>query len=175
MDERHLSDDEDALWRALGRLVHLLPRLLDEDMSRSKGLSMTEFAILLSLSEAEDRSLRMIDLAAATALSSSRVTRVVNDLARLGFVQRTRHATDARGSVAVLTDAGAEKVDDARARNARSARQRVFDHIDPADLPVVSRALRRLAAAAAGEVGPAGSPSTPVLGVRVDEVPDCRE
>jgi len=154
MVEHQLSDDEDVLWRSLGRLVHLLPRLLDEDMSRSKGLSMTEFAILLSLAEAEDRRLRMVDLAAATALSSSRVTRVVNDLARLGFVQRARHATDARGSVAVLTDAGAEKVDDARPRSASSARQRVLDHIDPADLPAVSRALRRLAAAAAGELSP---------------------
>ncbi|WP_033341329.1 MarR family winged helix-turn-helix transcriptional regulator [Catenuloplanes japonicus] len=146
MSEDRLAADEDALWRALAHVVHQLPRVLDDDMSRAEGLSMTEFAILLSLSEAPDQQLRMVELSAATALSPSRVTRVVADLARLGLVRRTRHATDARGSVAVLTDVGAKKVEDAQPGHVASARRRVLDHIPAADRPAVSRALRAIAA-----------------------------
>lgn len=49
---RELSADEDALWRALGRVSHLMPRVLDEEMTRATGLSMTEYAVLLMLAEA---------------------------------------------------------------------------------------------------------------------------
>jgi DNA-binding MarR family transcriptional regulator len=150
--------DEDVLWRSLGRLVHLLPRLLDDDMTRATGLSMTEFAILVCLSEAPQRRMRMVELAAAAALSPSRVTRVVNELARHALVERERHATDARGSVAVITDDGVRRVDGARARQIASARARIFDHIETVDLPVVSRVVQRLAAAAAADVYPSGPP-----------------
>ncbi|MDP9795700.1 DNA-binding MarR family transcriptional regulator [Catenuloplanes nepalensis] len=140
-----LTDEEDALWRALAHVVHLLPPALDDDMTRTEGLSMTEFAILHSLAEAPDRSLRMVDLAAAVALSPSRVTRVVGDLTRFGLVRRSRHATDARGSVAVLTEAGVKKAESADPSHADSARRHVFAHIDPADQPAVRRALRQIA------------------------------
>ncbi|MDR7274575.1 MarR family winged helix-turn-helix transcriptional regulator [Catenuloplanes atrovinosus] len=140
-----LTQDEDAVWRTLAQVVHQLPRVLDEDMSRAEGLSMTEFAILRVLSEAPDHRLRMVELAAATALSPSRITRVVGDLARIGMVSRERHASDARGSVAALTDVGLKKAESADPAHVASARRWVLDHIDPADRPAVLRALRRIA------------------------------
>ncbi|WP_245554555.1 MarR family winged helix-turn-helix transcriptional regulator [Actinosynnema mirum] len=103
---RELSADEDALWRALGRVSHLMPRVLDEEMTRATGLSMTEYAVLLMLAEAPERRLRMSELASAVALSGSRVTRVVDAMVRLGLLEKEKAPDDGRGAVAVLTDAG---------------------------------------------------------------------
>ncbi|MFD0448871.1 hypothetical protein ACFQ10_51405 [Streptomyces indonesiensis] len=59
-----LTPDELLLWQSLGRLVHSLPRVLEEDMARTS-VTMTEFAVLQLLSEAPGRCLRMSALATA--------------------------------------------------------------------------------------------------------------
>ncbi|WP_416959990.1 MarR family transcriptional regulator [Streptomyces sp. Agncl-13] len=60
----------------------------------------------MSLSEAENQELCMADLAAATALSASRITRVVDALQSRGQVVKRRCEADARGNVATLTPEG---------------------------------------------------------------------
>jgi len=37
-----LTPEEEAAWRALGRAVLVIPRVLDADLLASQGLSMTE-------------------------------------------------------------------------------------------------------------------------------------
>ena len=159
-DPTPLTPEEDALWRALGRLVHVLPRLLDEDMLRGTGLSMTEYAVLRCLAEAPAQRLRMTELAALTAFSPSRMTRVVDGLATRGLVGKERCPDDARGAVAVLTAPGADRLRDADDRHVLSARKRVLDHVGPAELPVVREVLARLAACATT----AGPPGDGVVG-----------
>ncbi|GAA2662793.1 MarR family winged helix-turn-helix transcriptional regulator [Actinosynnema pretiosum subsp. pretiosum] len=145
---RELSADEDALWRALGRVSHLLPRVLDEEMSRATGLSMTEYAVLLMLAEAPERRLRMSELASAVALSGSRVTRVVDAMVRLGLLEKEKAPGDGRGAVAVLTEAGLARQRGAAGPHLAIARRRV-DGIDPADLAAALRVLTALAERAA--------------------------
>ncbi|MFF8036035.1 MarR family winged helix-turn-helix transcriptional regulator [Streptomyces sp. NPDC016626] len=142
----HLTGDELLLWQSLGRLVHSLPRVLEEDMSRT-GVTMTEFAVLLLLSEAPDRRMRMSPLAAASGLTPSRITRIIDGLSRHDMVRKERHGQDARGSEAVLTDSGLRAMRSAQPAHIASARRRVLDHI-PADvLPGMAAALAGLAEA----------------------------
>ncbi|MFD4875000.1 MarR family winged helix-turn-helix transcriptional regulator [Streptomyces sp. NPDC058420] len=139
-----LSADELLLWQSLGRLVHSLPRTLEQDMSRT-GVTMTEFAVLLLLSEAPDRRMRMSALAAASGVTAPRVTRIIDGLSRHDLVRKERHGQDARGSEAVLTDAGLRAVHAAQPSHLASARRRVLDHI-PADLlPDIAATLAELA------------------------------
>jgi DNA-binding MarR family transcriptional regulator len=145
-----LTAEEDALWRALGRVVHVLPRLLDEDMSKTTGLSMTEYAVLLTLAEAPEHRLRMAELAAATALSASRITRIVDDLGTRGLVRKERHAADGRGAVAVLTEEGLGRQQDAAPCHLASARRRVLDHVPPEALSALTRVLQQVADRAPG-------------------------
>ena len=140
-----LGGEEQVLWRALGRLMHVMPRLLDEDMTRACGISMTEYAVLVNLAEADGLQLRMVDLAAATALSPSRITRVVNDLRGRGLVRKAPHASDARGAVAVLTDDGLAAVRAAQPQHLASARRRVLDHVPPDQLAALAEVLDRVA------------------------------
>ncbi|ATE56896.1 MULTISPECIES: MarR family winged helix-turn-helix transcriptional regulator [Actinosynnema] len=148
-EARELSADEDALWRALGRAAHLLPRVLDEEMTRASGLSMTEYAVLLVLAEAPERRLRMSELAAGVALSGSRMTRVVDAMARHGFLEKEKAPGDGRGAVAVLTEAGLARQREAAGHHLAIARRRVVDLVDPADLGAAARVLAALAEHAA--------------------------
>jgi DNA-binding MarR family transcriptional regulator len=127
-----LNADEERLWRSLQRLLVALPRALDEDLLRATGLSLTHYLVLMHLSEADGRCMRMTDLATATALSASRITRVVENLRGEGLVIKRRHCTDARGTVAVLTEAGRERLRSTYPTHLASARRRVLDQLDPA-------------------------------------------
>jgi DNA-binding MarR family transcriptional regulator len=140
-----LSPDEEVLWRALIRIAAALPRALDADLIDSTGLALNEYAVLLTLSEAHNRELRMADLAAAVALSPSRITRLVDDLRVRGLVGKTRSIADGRGNVAALTGKGAAVLDAARAGHLAGAHGRVLDHITPAVVGCVGQALARVA------------------------------
>lgn len=71
-----------------------------------QGLSGTDFDTLIRLARSPHRQLRMSDLAAQTALSTSGITRIVDRLERRDLVRREGCPRDRRSSLAVLTDAG---------------------------------------------------------------------
>ena len=83
-----LSAPEEEFWRALMRIVLSLPRRLDSDLVRAAGITANEYTVLMCLSEAPGRELRMADLANAAALSASRMTRLVDDLQHRGLVTK---------------------------------------------------------------------------------------
>ncbi|RBM20876.1 MarR family winged helix-turn-helix transcriptional regulator [Streptomyces sp. PT12] len=122
-----------------------LPRALDDDVLRATGLSMTEYAVLMNLSEAENHELRMTELAAATALSASRITRVVEAMQSRGLVVKRRHPDDARGNVTTLTPEGFERLRAAWPAHLASARERVVDQLDPASMAALARQFERVA------------------------------
>src|SRR4051812_14428514 len=104
-----LTAEEEAFLRAFGRAMLTVPRALEADLLRQQGMSQSEYSALMHLSEAPDRRLRMSDLASASALSLSGMTRVVNRLEREGWVQRVRPPSDGRGWEARLTDTGLDR------------------------------------------------------------------
>jgi DNA-binding MarR family transcriptional regulator len=140
-----LSPTEEALWRALMRIVKVLPRLLDSDLIRGAGLTASEYTTIMHLSEGPNRELRMADLANATDLSASRMTRLVDDLQSRGLVTKTASSSDARGNVARLTPRGMAKLKSAWPVHLASVRRHFFDCIDGAALEGVAKALAQVA------------------------------
>ncbi|OLT54432.1 hypothetical protein BJF89_16790 [Corynebacterium sp. CNJ-954] len=138
-----LTPAELRVWQSLGRLVHILPRALEEDMSRT-GLNMTEFAVLFLLDSAPDRRMRMSDLANAAGLTASRITRVVDGLSRHGYLRKERHSSDRRGSEAILTDRGREGLATAQPAHLASAHRRIIDHLSSADVENLADMLDRI-------------------------------
>jgi DNA-binding MarR family transcriptional regulator len=141
-----LSAPEEEFWRALMRIVLSLPRRLDTDLVRAAGITANEYTVLMCLSEAHGRELRMADLANAAALSASRMTRLVDDLQRRGLVSKRGSAEDGRGNVAKLTPAGLAKLKTAWPAHLASVRERVFDHVDPGTVNKAAQALADVAA-----------------------------
>ncbi|MCG5219730.1 MarR family transcriptional regulator [Streptosporangium sp. KLBMP 9127] len=104
---------DDPRLTAIGLLTEVHTGLMTK-MSpaiAATGLSDVDFETLIRIARSPHRRLRMTDLAGQTSLSTSGVTRVVDRLERDGLVKREACPTDRRASYAVLTDAGAEKLE----------------------------------------------------------------
>ena len=80
------------------------------DLEEVSGLPLSSFGILLRLARTPGRRLRMTELAAQAALSTSGLTRLVDRLEEAGYLRRDPSSSDRRSSLAVLTDLGAEAV-----------------------------------------------------------------
>jgi DNA-binding MarR family transcriptional regulator len=141
-----LSPAEEALWRAVMRIVKMLPRHLDGDLVRGAGLTASEYTTIMHLSEAPNRELRMAYLARATDLSASRITRLVDDLQSRGLVTKTVSSSDTRGNIARLTPAGMVKLRSAWPVHLASVRRHFLDSIDAATVEGVAKALAEVAA-----------------------------
>ena len=140
-----LSGDEEAVMRALGRLMVVLPRVLDADLERHQRMSLSEYSALRHLSEVPDRRMRMSELAAACDMSLSGMTRLADKLQSLGFLERKRCERDARGFEAVLTDAGLARLQRAWPTHLASVRRHIFDHLGEIDLRALAAALDEMA------------------------------
>ncbi|MFF1819792.1 MarR family winged helix-turn-helix transcriptional regulator [Kribbella sp. NPDC058245] len=145
-----LTPCEEAAWQALGRAVVVIPRVLDSDLIESDGLTMTEYTVLMNLSEAPDGSLRMSGLANYVSITVSGLTRVVGRLSSHGLVERARAPTDGRGQLAVLTPAGLTRLERAWPSHLASVRRRVLNHLGGIDLAAFADAISRVADADRG-------------------------
>jgi DNA-binding MarR family transcriptional regulator len=129
-----LSSSEEVLWRAMMRIIKVMPRVLDSDLVKGAGLTASEYTTIMHLSEAPNRELRMADLANATGLSASRMTRLVDGLQLSGLVTKKSSSVDARGNVAKLTGRGAAKLRSAWPVHLESVRRHFFESVDPSAL-----------------------------------------
>jgi len=139
-----LTPDEEALVRALPRLMYALPRAIDADMMREQQLPLIEWTAMMRLSEAPQQQMRMGELAVACELSLSGMTRVVTRLEGQGMIERVRCDDDARGWSAVLTDAGLARLERAWPSNLASVRRHFLDHLEGVDLARLARAIQHV-------------------------------
>ncbi|GAA2509259.1 MarR family winged helix-turn-helix transcriptional regulator [Winogradskya humida] len=133
-----LSAGEERLWRAVMRLLFVLPRALDQDLQDRTGLNSSRYGVLFNLSEAPERTLRMNELAGLTALSASRMTRVVDSLEAAGYVRRSPAEQDGRGFLVTLTPDGLQRLQEAWPEHLRSARDRVMSHVSGSAIDVAA-------------------------------------
>ncbi len=136
-----LDPSEAAFWQSLMRALVVVPRVLDEDLDEAERLSVNQYEILMFLSEAGGRQMRIGDLAESTSLTISGITRLVNRLAADGLVERKRCEDDGRGFYAVLTGRGLERLERAYPTHLASARRHVMDHLTGFDLDALARAF----------------------------------
>ncbi|GGT03488.1 MarR family winged helix-turn-helix transcriptional regulator [Streptomyces chromofuscus] len=140
-----LDRDEEAFLRALGRVMTLLPRMVDADMLEEHPIAGTEYMVLVRLSEAPHNQMRMSDLATMCGLSLSGMTRVVNRLERQSLVLREKSPDDGRAWLAVLTSAGWTQLKQAWPTNLASVRRHIFSHLEGCDIAAAARVLERIA------------------------------
>lgn len=140
-----LDDAQQAAWRAYIETVGDLTAALDADLSAT-GLNLGDYQVLVYLSEVEQRRMRMCDLAEALRLSPSGLTRRLDGLVRDGLVRREGSPDDRRVMLAVLTDAGWERLRAVAPIHVASVRRRIFDHLDDAQVAALASTFRSIAA-----------------------------
>jgi DNA-binding MarR family transcriptional regulator len=138
---RWLDADQQGSWRAFVVGVTLLLDRLDADLQRSFDLSLTEYEILVRLSERPERQMRMAQLADALAHSRSRVTHTVTRMQKAGLVTRTSSPEDGRGIVCCLTDEGHALLVKAADVHVNGVRDYLVDLVSPADFQALGRVM----------------------------------
>jgi DNA-binding MarR family transcriptional regulator len=155
MDEtRWLDSGQQRDWRAFIAGSARLTERLDRVLREKHGLSLPEYEILVRLSEAEQRRLRMADLAESVSHSRSRLSHTVGRLEADGLVRRESCFGDGRGVFAVLTPDGLDRLEHASHDHVTSVREFLVDVVDPADLVAVGRAFRAVMDALDGPGSP---------------------
>ena len=143
-----LSAIEQTAWRTFLRANATLVRRLEGELVREHDLPLASYDVLVQLSEAPDGGLRMTELAERVLLSRSGLTRLVDRLVRDGLVQRRSCAEDARGTIAVLTPAGGERLRAAWPTHLRGVAEHI-SRLDPAEVEQLTALLVKLVPEAA--------------------------
>ena len=126
-----MSEEEQCTWRAVLAAIQLLSDELDRELQRDADMPHTYYEILVALSEAPSRALRMSQLAERCWSSRSRLSHAVSRLEEAGWVRREACPTDKRGSLAVLTDQGFSALEAAAPGHVEAVRRAVFDVLTP--------------------------------------------
>lgn len=133
-----LDGEEMKAWRAFIETIYDLTNALEADLA-VHDLTGGDYQVLVFLSEADGRSMRMCDLATRLQLSPSGLTRRLDGLVRTGDVIRRPSAADRRVILAELTETGLRHLAEAAPAHVRSVRRHLFDHIDRADVGAMAR------------------------------------
>jgi len=122
-----LDDEEQRTWRAFLTAQQLLFEQLDHELQRDGRVPHGYYEILVRLSEAPNRTLRMSELAERSQSSRSRISHAVARLEETGWVRRETCPTDRRGALAVLTDEGFGALAAAAPGHVAGVRRHLFD------------------------------------------------
>jgi DNA-binding MarR family transcriptional regulator len=126
---RWLGPEEMQAWLSYVATSTLLESALDRQLQRESGMPHAYYQILAILSEVDQRTLRMSDLAAMTQSSQSRLSHAVSRLEAAGWVVRSRCPDDRRGTLATLTEQGRKVLEAAAPGHVRTVRKHLFDRL----------------------------------------------
>ena len=126
-EPRWLSAEEQQTWLALIGVTTWLPDAIDAQLQRDAGISHFEYQVMAMLSMAPQRTRRMSEVATLANGSLTRLSRTVDRLDKRGWVTRRPDPDDGRATLAVLTDAGWDKVVDTAPGHVAEVRRLVLD------------------------------------------------
>ncbi|MDO8337720.1 MAG: MarR family transcriptional regulator [Microcella sp.] len=140
MTDKSLAIDA---WEALFRAQVSVLRQLTAEFPTTE-ISFTEYDVLLNLSRAPERRMRIRDLIPHLLLSQPSVSRLIDRLAVRGLVQKLPDESDARGTIVALTDEGWELFKRVAVVHADSIARRVGASLAPGELAQLADLCRRL-------------------------------
>jgi DNA-binding MarR family transcriptional regulator len=145
-ETRWLTEREQEIWRSFLSATLGLTDALARQLQRDARMPHAYYEILVALSEAPERTLRMSELAGVRNSSRSRLSHAVARLEEAGWVRRRDCPSDKRGSFAMLTDEGYAALEAAAPGHVTEVRERLFDQLTPEQveqLGEISAAIHR--------------------------------
>src|SRR4051812_917701 len=139
-----LTDPQQRAWRAFIESSWALHTYLEDELRAQTGLSMSDYHVLVILSEAPGRRLRMGELAGRLVFSPSRITYQISSMIKRGLVRKQACPEDGRGQEAVLTDDGMAALVAAAPLHLITVRDRFIDLLDPDELAVIARVFDKV-------------------------------
>ncbi|MCC9308896.1 MarR family transcriptional regulator [Kitasatospora sp. RB6PN24] len=144
-ETRWLDEVEMAAWRGFVAASNLVARRLEQQLKDEAGLSHPQYEVLVHLSAAPERAMRMTELADRLITSKSGLTYQIAQLEKAGLVGRRSCASDVRGVFAYLTDRGMAVLREAAPGHVAAVREALIDVLDREQLTVLAEALGQVA------------------------------
>lgn len=150
-EPRWLSEEEQAAWRGLQLMQFQLNALLHRQLMADSGISLSDYVVLVALTDQPDGRLRAFELGRILGWEKSRVSHHVARMAERGLVAKERCESDRRGAVVAITDRGREVIEAAAPGHVAAVRRYFVDHLTPEQV----RVLAELTAAVNANLAPA--------------------
>lgn len=151
-EPRWLDDAELRAWRAYQALSDQLGALLHRNLVRSTGLSLSDYAVLVHLSESPEDRLRAYELGAALRWEKSRLSHHLRRMESRDLIERRTCESDGRGLWVALTGRGREAIEAAAPLHVADVRALLVDQLTPDQLDSLAEIAEKvLAALPAGE------------------------
>ena len=148
-DTRWLTSREQQAWRSYLTVTRLVSENVESQLAREADIPHAYYEILVMLSEAPDRRLRMRDLAEVSLSSKSRLSHAVARLQERGWIRRVPSELDGRSQIAELTDDGFAALAAAAPGHVAEVRRVLIDALTPEQL----RQLDEIAGAVVSHLG----------------------
>ena len=145
MGDIWLDQRQEGAWRAFHAMRTQLLGHLTRRLAAQSGMSEAEYEVLVKLSESPDRRMRSRDLGRALQWQRSRLSHQLDRMEKRGFLKREPCPTDARGCLAVLTDAGLGSIVKAAKLHVADVRHCFADVLTAAQLDGLAEAARSIA------------------------------
>ncbi|NJQ02854.1 MarR family winged helix-turn-helix transcriptional regulator [Streptomyces zingiberis] len=142
---RWLDDGEQRTWQAYLHATALLEDHFDRQLQRDAEMPHLYYGLLVQLSRAPGRRMRMTDLACQSKITRSRLSHAVSRLERNGWVRRESCPSDRRGQFAVLTDRGAAVQAAAAPGHVATVRAALFDRLTTEQVAQLGEICRTVA------------------------------
>ena len=161
MATRWLTEEQLRAWRAYRDLSLLLEDTLDQQLRHDAGLSHLHYSVMVFLSEASERRLRMTELAEQLKVARSRLSYVISRMENDGWVRREDSPGDKRGQFAVLTDSGYAALEAAAPGHVAIVRAAVFGRLTPEQIHLFGEVCQNILDGLTGPDRPASSTALP--------------
>lgn len=142
---RWLTDEEQRVWRAYLQATTLLEDHFDRQLQRDAGMPHTYYGLLVQLSQAPRRRMRMTELARNAKITRSRLSHAIARLEKNGWVRREDCSSDKRGQNAVLTEDGLDMLRRSAPGHVEAVRQAMFDRLTDEQVSSLGEIMRVLA------------------------------
>ena len=141
-----LDEDEERVWRRWLRLNAELTAALHRQLQAEAGLSMSDYEVLVDLTDDPAGRVRVSELAHLLQWERSRVSHHVTRMERRGLVEREECPDDGRGAYVAITPAGRTAIERAAPGHARAVRRLVFDALQADEVRSLETAIDKLLA-----------------------------
>jgi DNA-binding MarR family transcriptional regulator len=132
------------LWEGISRVHSSMTAAIEKEMLPKTGIPLGWYEVLAHLRRAPNSMLRFQDLARIEGITDSGASRRLNQMIKVGLIDRHICSTDRRGVYAHLTDKGRATYERAHAVFLRSLDRNMGTLLQPDEADAVSAALARL-------------------------------
>lgn len=139
-----LNSREQQVWRAWLNTHIQINAELAQQLSADTSLSLSDYEVLVHLSESPDNQQRIVALANTMQWSRSRLSHQITRMAKRGLVRRETCDADGRGAFVVLEAAGLEAITNAAPGHVEKVRELIFDHLSDAEVEKLLAILSKL-------------------------------